>query len=240
MSRIDRVPAVIASLFLAVALGTPALAFAQRGGDPRWDNDYRYGRVELTAGLRTRVEPKDAEVYVDGFFVGHVDNFDGIFQKLRLPAGRHQVAFWRDGFRTEFHNLYFEHDRTHTLDGRMVPLRKGQYGDPRPGRGRGYGPPPWAGGRGGPGWNDRYDDGYPGNRVQFGTVSLNLPMLDAQIFVNGSRRTWQRRSGNRYLLDLEPGRHRIEVRRAGYTPFWREVVVRPGATISIDVTLNRG
>jgi hypothetical protein len=44
-----------------------------------------------TGGLRLAVDPKDAEVFVDGYFAGTVDDFDGPFQHLDLPVGPHHV-----------------------------------------------------------------------------------------------------------------------------------------------------
>ena len=34
------------------------------------------------------VKPKEAEVYVDGYYAGIVDDFDGTFQRLQRDAGR--------------------------------------------------------------------------------------------------------------------------------------------------------
>ncbi len=53
--------------------------------------------------LRLKIDPKQAKVYIDGAFVGEVDNFDGAFQKLSLDAGSHKVEVKADGFAaTEF------------------------------------------------------------------------------------------------------------------------------------------
>lgn len=39
-----------------------------------------------TGSLKLKVKPRNAEVYVDGYYVGVVDDFDGIFQELTLSA----------------------------------------------------------------------------------------------------------------------------------------------------------
>ena len=44
-----------------------------------------------TGFLRLKVRPRDAQVYVDGYYVGIVDEFDGVFQRLRLEKGPHQI-----------------------------------------------------------------------------------------------------------------------------------------------------
>jgi hypothetical protein len=47
-----------------------------------------YGfRDELTASVRLVVTPREAEVYVDGYLAGTVDDYDGIFQRLHLRPG---------------------------------------------------------------------------------------------------------------------------------------------------------
>jgi hypothetical protein len=37
-------------------------------------------------------------VYVDGYFVGLVDDYDGTFQRLELDAGPHRVELRKAGF----------------------------------------------------------------------------------------------------------------------------------------------
>jgi hypothetical protein len=39
--------------------------------------------------LRLQVAPKSAEVFVDGYLMGLVDDFDSMFQRLHLDAGEH-------------------------------------------------------------------------------------------------------------------------------------------------------
>ena len=58
-----------------------------------------YGRGEQ-GNLKLKVKPRAAKVYVDGYFVGTVDEFDGAFQKLALNTGRHKVEVKADGFET--------------------------------------------------------------------------------------------------------------------------------------------
>ena len=44
-----------------------------------------------TGFLRLKMRPRDAQVYVDGYYVGIVDEFDGVFQRLRLEEGPHRI-----------------------------------------------------------------------------------------------------------------------------------------------------
>jgi hypothetical protein len=47
-----------------------------------------YGRY---GGVRIQGAPRNAEVYVDGAYAGVVDDYDGVFQRLDLEAGSHEV-----------------------------------------------------------------------------------------------------------------------------------------------------
>jgi hypothetical protein len=56
-----------------------------------------YGRG-ATGSLRLKIKPREAQVFVDGYFVGDVDNFDGLFQKLGIDAGGHRVEIRAEGY----------------------------------------------------------------------------------------------------------------------------------------------
>ena len=73
--------------------------------DPFWGPWYPYGyaypySVRPAGEVRTEVTPKDAEVYVDGYFAGHANDFDGVFHRLHVTPGGHSITFHLDGFRT--------------------------------------------------------------------------------------------------------------------------------------------
>lgn len=53
-----------------------------------------------TGGLRLKVEPREAEVYVDGFYAGRVDDFDGAMQKLKVVQGSHRIELRAEGYET--------------------------------------------------------------------------------------------------------------------------------------------
>ncbi|MFN8061825.1 MAG: PEGA domain-containing protein [Vicinamibacterales bacterium] len=50
--------------------------------------------------IRLRLKPRNAQVYVDGYYVGTVDEFDGTFQSLKLEEGVHRIEVKADGFET--------------------------------------------------------------------------------------------------------------------------------------------
>jgi hypothetical protein len=83
-----------------------------------------YGRYGYATGtLRLDVEPRDAQVYIDGAYAGLVDDFDGVFQSLRLEAGEYQVEIVLPGFETlAFDVRIFPGEKT-TYRGDLIPER---------------------------------------------------------------------------------------------------------------------
>ena len=56
------------------------------------------GAPWLRGSLKLKVKPKEAEVYVDGYFAGQVDSFDGAFQDLDIEPGTHKVEIRAEGY----------------------------------------------------------------------------------------------------------------------------------------------
>ena len=52
------------------------------------------------AALRIEVKPKKAAVYVDGYYAGVVDDFNGFFQRLHVPLGHHELTLYLENYRT--------------------------------------------------------------------------------------------------------------------------------------------
>ncbi len=48
-------------------------------------------------GLRIVDAPKEAQVFADGYYAGNVDDFNGTFQHLDLPAGPHHIEIREQG-----------------------------------------------------------------------------------------------------------------------------------------------
>jgi hypothetical protein len=58
-----------------------------------------YGYYGYDIGeLRLRVTPRHAEVRVDGYFAGVVDDYDGAFQGLRLESGGYHIEIVAPGY----------------------------------------------------------------------------------------------------------------------------------------------
>ena len=73
--------------------------------------------------LKLKVKPRSAKVYVDGFFVGLVDEFDGAFQKLALNGGRHKVEVRAEGYETAEFDVLITPDQTVTFQGELKRIQ---------------------------------------------------------------------------------------------------------------------
>ena len=65
--------------------------------------------------VRLQVTPRDASVFVDGYAAGVVDDYDGVFQRLRLVPGPHEIVIYHPGHRTLRQNVYYNPGSTHTI-----------------------------------------------------------------------------------------------------------------------------
>jgi hypothetical protein len=77
--------------------------------------DYDLGK------LRLDIDQRDAEVYIDGYYAGVVDDFDGVLQGLRLEAGNYQVEIALPGFEPLQFDVHVSPGRTTTYRGSLLP-----------------------------------------------------------------------------------------------------------------------
>jgi hypothetical protein len=91
--------------------------------------DYSYG-WNLDSGVKVKVEPKNAQVFVDGYYAGQVDQFDGVFQSLHVTPGGHTIALYLDGYRTVSRTIYAGPGATVTVTDEMRPLAAGEVSTP--------------------------------------------------------------------------------------------------------------
>ena len=224
-------------------------------GYPQYPYPYRpyYHYFDPAVDLRLEVTPRDAEVYLDGYLVGVVDNFDGMFQRLRVPYGEHEITIYFNGYRSIQQKMLFRPGESYSIRQVMQPVAAGEPADPRPtpsappperdDRGRppmrGYAEPPMRGeeppmpGRGQP------DTAQPGVAMgDFGSVAIKVQPAGAEIIVDGER--WEVPAGDdRLTLDLSSGPHKIEIRKEGYKPYSAEVNIVRGRTWPLNVSLPK-
>jgi hypothetical protein len=80
-----------------------------------------FGGYDVGA-VKLKVKPRDAEVYVDGYFAGYVDDFDGMFQALKLDSGAYSIEIRKSGFETLRFDVRVQPERSITFRGDMKPV----------------------------------------------------------------------------------------------------------------------
>lgn len=228
--------------------------YAQYPGYP----GYYYGRAWSSA--RIEVKPREAQVYLDGYFVGIVDQFDGVFQRLDVPAGEHEISVYLQGYRTYRQKTLFRPGEGYHFKAILEPLAAGAPAEPAP-QPSSTGPDPYRDPRDpysqprdprdpyerprDPGRTeppdrpgDRRDDRVPDSR-DFGTLNIRVQPGDAVVIIDGER--WDSpEGGSRLIVQLSGGSHRVEVRKEGFKPYTTTIQIRPGETQSLNISLPPG
>ena len=214
---------------------------------------YGYGGFD-GASLRVQVTPRDTEVFIDNYYAGTADDFDGLFQRLHAEPGAHDITLYREGYRTVRQRIYIQPTGTFRLRYMMVPLGPGEIAEPRPAE-----PPPPQNTPGAPpaGGPNRYppqppgapspqgaypppQGAYPppGDRSQSMSLSIRVQPADAEVFIDGER--WQGAAGDeRLIVQVAAGVHHVEARREGYRTYQSDITVRPGETSTVNISLSR-
>jgi len=73
--------------------------------------------------LRLAVAPRFADVYVDGYFAGRVDDYDGTFQALKLESGAHHIQIVAQGFAPLDFDVRINPGQKITYRGALRPYR---------------------------------------------------------------------------------------------------------------------
>ena len=224
---------------------------------PVYPYGYGYSWVP-EASLRIEVKPKEAEVFVDGFYAGIVDDFDGTFQRLNVPPGEHEIELWLEGYRTVRQKVYLTRDNTFKVKYQMEHLPAGEAQEPKP---QPLAPPPGARmqpqqpmGRGPstyrmpppppPQEQPMPDDPRGGIEAQrgprtggFGTLAVKVQPGDAEISIDGE--AWRGPGGqDRLTVEVPEGSHTVEIRKSGYRTYVTQVDVRRGQTTPLNVSLR--
>lgn len=191
---------------------------------------------DLSGSLRVDVKPREAEVFVDGYYAGTVDDFDGVFQRLRVEPGAHDLELYLPGSRSVRKQVYLQPGKTLSLRLTMEPL---QPGDPAPVRPSGGTPPAETPS----GQSSRPVPSAPGDAIEpidrpdtYGRVSILVQPGDAVVLIDGEQ--WLRPDGQRLVVELAPGNHVIEIQRDGYRSYITEITVRQSETTTLNVSLT--
>jgi hypothetical protein len=256
-------------LLLALCVLSPAVAHAQWYPYPP-PFPYRYYPVyTLRSAVRIEVVPKEAEVYVDGYYAGIVDDFNGTFQRLRLPPGQHEIVVRKDGFHTLKQDVYLTPDTTFRIRGRLEQLAAGHPCAPRPtppppppgsmqpggvppgGAAPGeYPPPPTMSPGGGtrrpPARRMPPPQQQPPSAPESAlpeSSSFGTVVIHVQpgdAEILIDGERWHGPAGEeRLVVQLPEGPHHVEIQKDGFQQFSGEVQVRRGETTPLNVSLAR-
>lgn len=215
---------------------------------------YRY-RYRDTAAIRVLVDPDDTRVYVDGYYAGVADDFDGLFQRLHLSPGRHEIALKREGYRTHRIRVYVAEDSTLKI---RYKMEKGSPSDETvenlagdEGRETGRGADDDADRYAGPdadrfagrdagrdrGTSSAHDrDVAVAKAGPPGRLRLAIRPDDASVYVDGTFRGTAREVRE---IELPPGSHRVEVVRPGFRTEERDVEIDASRSRELDLELER-
>jgi hypothetical protein len=183
----------------------------------------RYG----ASSVRLRVQPVATEVYVNGYYAGIADDFDGVFQRLYLPTGGHHLELRLEGYESYARDIYASPGDTSEIQHRMVPLRAGLRTTPPP-RPRAL-PDEWATA------DETENAGQPDS--PYGVLAIRTEPADAQILIDGE--AWAAVAGQQeFVIHLPEGWHRLEVRKDSYRPFTTSVDLAPGHVTRLAVRLE--
>jgi PEGA domain-containing protein len=80
----------------------------------------QYGEV---GSIRLKVKPNNAQVYIDGYYVGVIDSYDGAFQRLSIEAGSHKVEIRAEGYETVQFEVMVMPGETITYKGELKRIR---------------------------------------------------------------------------------------------------------------------
>lgn len=208
---------------------------------------YYYGRRD-SASLKLEVKPRETQVFVDGYYAGTVDDFDGIFQHLDLEPGEHDLQLYLPGYRLQQQRIYLQPNSTFRVRYTMVPLGPGDAEPQRPAPAAAPttapAPPQGPVTRGPqrplpprqprPGPPPR-EAGTPA--TEYGTLALRVQPSDAEVLVDGEK--WETSGDERLLVQLAAGVHHVEARKDGYRIYATDVTVRPGETATLNVALSK-
>jgi len=207
------------------------------------------------SSARIEVKPKEAQVYLDGYFVGIVDQFDGVFQRLDVPPGEHELTVYLPGYRSYHERILFRPGQSYHIRAALEPQPAGATAEPKPQPQPSAGrdpyssadpyrqpPPPGDRGRTMP-LPDRPGDRRAPPRAPesgaFGTLNLRVQPADAVVSIDGER--WDSpEGGSRLVVQLSAGSHRVDVRKDGFKPYSTTVEIRAGEPQTLNVSLPPG
>ena len=198
-----------------------------------WGGHYPYTvGVGERVGVRLEIAPKETEVYVDGYYAGQVDKFDGFLQRLNVAPGQHVIELYLDGYKIAREKLYASPGTSYKIRHDMLPLAEGEAPPSRPQPSELRQTPSVKA--------ERFPQGSrraPLTPAGFGVLVIRAQPDHAEVRIDGD--LWPDPPGEDLVVHLPAGRHVIEVRSKGHQPFSTEIEIGPGETAPLNVKLPR-
>jgi hypothetical protein len=226
-------------------------------------------RREPMGAIDIDVSPSDAQVYLNGEYIGHVRDFGGWSHGyLWLERGTYDVVFYKDGYKTLARQVSIYPGLVITWDDKM---EQGQAVRPEDLQSKSHDrrdariqfdqdraaqiDQAQAGGWNA-GWNNQ--GGAPGTMQpavatapmpptgngpagRYGRLHLQVEPADASVYLDGRFvGTGSDLAGNNAGLALSPGHHKLAVVRPGRRAEEREFDAQLGQQVSLQVSLNAG
>ncbi len=218
------------------------------------------------SSVRLEVTPKEAQVFVDGYYAGVVNDFDGAFQRLHTPPGAHEIELYMEGYHVARQRVFLPANDTFKIKYQMVKLGSADQPEPRPqpiapppSQEGGYPPPegyaPQGGGYPQQGYPPAQGQPHPPTERRapppqqpqsapdgtqngaYGTLSVRVQPGDAEVSIDGDQWRGPDQS-DRLVVQVAEGSHTVEIRKSGYRTYVTQVDVRHGVTTPLNVSLH--
>jgi hypothetical protein len=194
------------------------------------------------AQVRLQVTPREAAVYIDGFYAGVVDDFDGFFQRLPLLSGGHTIVLYLEGFGTITRRVYLSPGSDLSIREVLVPLPLGQVSEP-PALAAMLPPPP-EGSYIPPRTASRTTLPSPTATQQasvqaaaYGVLSLRFRPTDAVVTIDGQE--WISTAPGELVVHLSVGLHVVQLKGNGSQMFTTQIEILENQTTELNVAAPR-
>jgi hypothetical protein len=213
------------------------------------------GQVGPWGAVDLNIKPKSAEVFVDGEYVGRVDQLDGFPRYLWLESGTHHIVVYKPGYESIARKVELRSGEVLDLRTEMIagdaktpeelfeqlepevqPEAVAERPRPRT--------PPRADRPATEEWRQPSPRSVPGSvaadqRAEPGRIVVTVEPTDAVVYLDGrllgSGVELQRLH---HGLIVEPGPHTLEAVRPGYGSVQRQIEARSGEELVLDLTLR--
>ncbi len=201
--------------------------------------------------VRCEVKPKDASVFVDGYYAGIVDDYDGFFQRLKITPGSHTITFRKPGFAPYSVSLYGAPGSDVHIKQEMIPGDDKLPDDARMQQrnkfqGPGHSVPPGS-------YtseienDDRQQTQMTTSESQVqprtpqaiagqGRLRMSITQTNASVYIDGNFWGVIRDAGSN-TVGLSIGNHKIEVVKPGFQTFRQDVSIVEGQDVVLDVVM---